>query len=548
MRKAFIGVTIAIVGILIGIYFRPLVSGDNVYREFKKFERVFNISFKNYVDEVDATEMMEAAIKGLLGSLDVHSVYISDEEMKRVKEDMQGSFDGIGIEFDIIRDTVTVVTPISGGPSESLGILAGDRIVKIDGETAVGIPRRDVPKRLKGPKGTTVEVDIKRDGETELIHYIIIRDKIPIFSVDASFIVDSTDIGYIKIGRFAATTYNEMVEAIRKMQQIGMKKLVLDLRGNPGGYLQQAVYIADEFLPGGEMIVYTKGRKPEFSEEYYSTTGGAMENIPLIVLINAGSASASEIVSGAIQDLDRGMIVGTTSFGKGLVQRPFNLGDGSTFRLTISKYYTPSGRSIQRPYKDKDKYRHLVGRLNLDEGSYLENPLEKYKEHVRKIDGEEEINLDSLPIYHTKSGRIVLGGGGITPDYIVLEDTSRMTKLLSKLFRKRAFYDFSTSYLKGDGKDISTKYKDDFAGYYRNFEVDKSMLEEFKALAESLDIEWDDEQFETDKKYVKLWIKSFMAKNIWNRNRQIQVTSSADRQLTKALSLFPEVEKISSLR
>ncbi len=548
MKKSFIGVTIAIVGIFVGLYFQPLISGDNVYREFKKFERVFNISYKNYVDPVDAKKMMEEAIKGLLGSLDVHSVYISAEEMKRVKEDMQGSFDGIGIEFDVIRDTVTVVTPISGGPSETLGILAGDKIVKIDGENAVGIPRSDVPKKLKGPKGTTVDVDIKRDGEPELIHYKIVRDKIPLFSVDASFIVDSTDIGYIKIGRFAATTFNEMKKAIGKMQQQGMKKLVLDLRGNPGGYLQQAFLIADEFLSGGQMIVYTKGRKPEFDEEYYSTPGGEMEKVPLIVLINAGSASASEIVSGAIQDLDRGMIVGTTSFGKGLVQRQFDLGDGSQFRLTISRYYTPSGRSIQRPYKDKDKYRHLAGRLNLEEGSYLENPLEKYKEHALKINGKDPINIDSLPIFHTKSGRIVLGGGGITPDYIVLEDTSRMTKLLSKLFRKRVFYDFSTSYLKGDGKDIKAKYKNDFADYFRNFEVDSAMIGEFKDLAESLDIEWNDEQFKTDKKYVKLWIKSFMAKIIWNRNRQIQVTSSADRQLNKALTLFPVAEKISSLK
>ncbi len=552
MRKAATILVTATVGIFIGLYLNPLISGNNIYQQFKKFEFVFNTALKNYVEEVDSDKMMEAAIDGMLGHLDVHSVYINEDDMKKVQEDFQGSFEGIGIEFDILNDTVTVISPIAGGPSESLGIQAGDKIIKIDGEDAVGIERSEVPKRLKGPKGTLVEVDILRGTNPKPIHYNITRDKIPLYSLDASYKVDGADIGVISISRFAATTHEELITAVDKLKREGVQKLILDLRGNPGGYLQQAFLMADEFIPGNNMIVYTDGRRPEFNEEFFSTPGGRLEDIPLIVMINAGSASASEIVSGAIQDLDRGLVVGTTSFGKGLVQRQYPLGDGSAIRLTISKYYTPSGRSIQRPYKDSDQYRHLVGRLELEEGSNIEQSIEAIKKKAKNSD---EINLDSLPIYRTKSGRMVLGGGGITPDYIVIHDTTRLTDLTADFRRTRVFYDFANNYLASEGDYIKAKYTGDFISFLRNYDVTDEELEKFRSFAlpkvaeeeKDKDSTTIQEQFEKDEEFIKLWLKSTFARLIWDREKQIQVLSVVDRQLQRALSLFPEAEKISKL-
>jgi carboxyl-terminal processing protease len=345
MRKYIIIISAVFIGVMLGVVFQPLISGDSIYQQTKKLDYVLNTVLKNYVDDVDTQKLVEAAIKGMLGELDPHSVYISADDMKKVEEDFQGSFEGIGIEFDVINDTITVVSPIPDGPSEKVGVQPGDKIIKIDGENAVGIDRGEVPKKLKGPKGTVVKVDIIRGNNPEVFSYAITRDKIPLNSVDGSFIIDGTDVGVVMVNRFSATTHNEVVEALKQLKAQGMKKLILDLRSNPGGYLNQAFLMADEFLPRGDTIVYTKGRLSQFDEAYVAGGDEEFEKLPLIVLINAGSASASEIVSGAIQDLDRGLIVGETSFGKGLVQRQFEVGDGSAFRLTISRYYTPSGRS-----------------------------------------------------------------------------------------------------------------------------------------------------------------------------------------------------------
>jgi carboxyl-terminal processing protease len=393
-KKVFFGTALVLAGILISVIINPLISKDNIYDQIEKFQYILSTSVKNYVEEVDTQKLTEAAIKGMLDELDPHSVYIDAEKMKEVREDFSGSFDGIGVQFDIINDTITVISPIAGGPSEELGIQAGDKIVTIDGEDAVGIKRSEVPKKLKGPKGTTVTVDIVRIGMKKPLHFEIIRDKIPLYTVDASFLVDQTDVGVIVINRFAQNTHAEFLEALRDLKSKGMKKLILDLRGNPGGFLSQAFYLSDEFLAANDTIVYTKGRRTEFNEAFISSARGNFQEGPLIVLINHGSASASEIVSGSIQDLDRGLVVGVTSFGKGLVQRQFETGDGSAFRLTISRYYTPSGRSIQRPYDDEKAYRSLVGRLELEEGSNIEHALEKIKTEMKaeEEDGDDDMN------------------------------------------------------------------------------------------------------------------------------------------------------------
>jgi carboxyl-terminal processing protease len=553
--KIFLVGTILILGVALGVLITPLVSSDNVYNQFEKYKKVFGLTVKNYVEDVDTQKLTEAAIRGMLNDLDPHSVYIDAKEMKDVQEDFQGSFEGIGVQFDIINDTITIITPISGGPSEILGIQSGDKIIKIDGENAVGIDRAEVPKKLKGPKGSQVVVDIKRGDSPNLIEFAITRDKIPLLSVDASFMFDDTDIGFIKVNRFAANTYNELKESLIELKSQGMKKLILDLRGNPGGFLQQAYYMANEFLKAGDTIVYTKGRRAEFDEFLISQRTGEFSNIPIIVLVNHGSASASEIVSGAIQDLDRGLVVGTTSFGKGLVQRQYDIGDGSAFRLTISKYYTPSGRSIQRPYKEKADYRKLAGRLELEEGSNIEHALDKVKKAIaeenkkeleRNPNSKNIISLDSLPIHYTKSGRIVMGGGGVTPDFIVKGDT--ITDLSVNLRIKRIFYEFVNNNLK-NGAPLKEKYKNNFDEFRKDFKISDAMLSDFRKLAESKDVKWNDTEFETDKDFIKAELTGTLASSIWGSKARYELFyTTIDRQIQTALKLFPEATKIAKIK
>lgn len=550
-NKRIIAIPVVLVGIAIGMLITPLVSGDNVYDQFEKYRKVFGITAKNYVDEVDTQKLTESAIRGMLNDLDPHSVYITAEEMKDVQEDFQGSFEGIGVQFDMINDTITIIAPIAGGPSEAVGILAGDKIVKIDNENAVAINRDEVPKKLKGPKGTIVSVDIKRGNNPKLLKFDITRDKIPLYSVDASFMFDGTDVGFIRVNRFAANTLDELKTGLKKLKSQGMKKLILDLRGNPGGFLQQAYFMASEFLKNGDTIVYTKGRRPEFDEYLINNKNGEFNNIPLIVMVNHGSASASEIVSGAVQDLDRGLVVGTTSFGKGLVQRQYEIGDGSAFRLTISKYYTPSGRSIQRPYKDKADYRKLVGRLELEEGSNIGHALEKVKGELKKENEAELakdkkskniVNLDSIPIYFTRKGRTVLGGGGITPDYIIKSDT--ITDLSVELRMNRIFYEFVNNNLE-NGVKIKEKYNNNFKEFKKDFKISDNMIEDFKKLAATKKIKWDDKNYETDKDYILGEIKGTIASIVWGTDARYELFyTTMDRQVQKALTLFPEAEKI----
>jgi len=540
-KKAFLILVGLFIGVAIGVILTPVISQDNFYNQIEKYQFVFGTAVKNYVDDVDSQQLTEAAIEGMLNELDPHSVYISAEKMKAVEEDFQGSFDGIGVQFDIINDTITVISPIAGGPSESLGIMSGDKIIMIDGEEAVGMDRDEVPKKLRGPKGTIVKVDIKRGTNPKLINFEIVRDKIPLYSVDASFIVDETDIGVVVVNRFSATTHQEMVEALRKLKSQGMKRLILDLRNNPGGYLNQAHLMANEFLKRGDTIVYTKGRRPQFDEVMRANGSGEFIDLPIIVMINHGSASASEIVSGAVQDLDRGLVVGTTSFGKGLVQRQFPIGDGSAFRLTISRYYTPSGRSIQRPYEDKEQYRRLFGRLELEEGSNIEHSLEAIKNN--NADG--DIDFDSIPLYYTRSGRTVIGGGGITPDYVVKSDT--LTDFSVQLRRNRIVNEFVTNSMK-NGEDVRKKYESNFRGFLKTFNLTDAELAELRKLVESKDIEWNQEEFETDKTFIMTDIKSTLSRIIWDRDRNMQVFYDIDRQFQTALTLFPEAEKISRLK
>lgn len=531
-RLVVVAAAAAIAGIGIGLVVQPAFSGDSVMDQTRKFSDVLSMAVKNYVEDVDTQKLTEAAIKGMLNELDPHSVYITAKEMQKVEEDFRGSFDGIGVEFDVINDTVTVVAPIIGGPSEALGIQAGDKIVRINDTTAIKLTREMVPKKLRGPKGTVVKLHIKRAGERDLLVFDVTRDKIPINSVDASFMIDGTDIGYITINRFSSTTYDEMMNAAERLRGEGMKRLLLDLRYNPGGFLDQAFRIADEIVPSGQKLVYTKGRRPEFDEDFWSTAGGALENIPLVVMINGGSASASEIVSGAVQDLDRGLVVGETSFGKGLVQRQYPLGDGSAFRLTISRYYTPSGRLIQRPYDDKAKYYMGEGRDEADEGDNINHSADD--------------SSKSRPKFKTVGGRTVFGGGGITPDYIVKQDTIGF--LARKLRAKNAYWETADQIMKNRGKDIRAQYGSDMKKFLREFRVGDSDMSIMKTVAASKEIEWKEDEYKQDEEYLRLVVKALIGRAVFNNNGYTAVMITSDKQAKKAIELFPEAKKIARLK
>ncbi len=539
MKKRFstpIVAVLILVSILGGMQLNMLISGDNIYEQLGKFKDVLSLTEKYYVDEVDTQKLTESAIKGLLNDLDPHSVYIDPKQLTTVTEEFRGKFEGIGIEFAIVNDTITVVQPIGGGPSAQLGILSNDKIVKIDGKSAIGFNNDQVMKGLKGPKGTKVSVTIVRPGEKDLLDYEIIRDVIPFYSVDVSFMLND-DVGYINVTRFAETTNAEMLSALQKLKGLGMKRLVLDLRFNPGGYLDQAVKMADLFLDGDPAtgrreIVYTKGRRPDFDEEYYATTNSEFEKTPLIILISNGTASASEIVAGAIQDWDRGLIVGETSFGKGLVQRQFELADKSAIRLTIARYYTPSGRCIQRSYAEgKEEYQREAFERKETEGNNIS--------HVEERDS-------TRPVFKTADGRKIYGGGGITPDYIVKPDDA--TPLTITLRNRNLFYEFTTEYLEEHANDIKEKYKGDFQLFDRDFEVDDALLAEFIGFIKAKKVDFNEEQFAKDKEYTKARLKAHIARNFWGNDGWYPVILRSDNQLKKALSIFPEAAKIAKLQ
>lgn len=503
---------------------------DNIYQNLKKFNIILNSALKNHVEENDSEKLVEAAIKGMLKELDPHSVYYSVEDMNNIRENMQGSFVGVGITYSMISDTLNILKVSSGGPSEKAGLKSGDKLIEIDGKKAIGLDRDELQKLLRGTRGTEVTLGVLRDSP-KINEFEVIRDVLPIRSVDAAFILDGTDIGYINVNKFRENTYVEFHDSLMSLKKQGMRKLIFDLRGNPGGIFSQGNLIADEFLESGKTIVETKGRRAEFDEVIKSTSKGDFKNMPLIVLINAGSASASEIISGAIQDLDRGLIIGETSYGKGLVQRQYPLFDGSAFRITIAKYYTPSGRCIQRSYADEDKYRSLEGRLDLEDGDELANAIDEIRKNSPK---------DSLPpIYQTVSGREVLGGGGINPDHIVKSDS--LTDLTMAIRRENLFNIYYLTYR--NELDYT-----DFNTFRKEFIVDDIIWNKFKSLAEFHKIEWNDDEFNADKDYLGRFLKSVIARNIWDSNESTIVFLPDSKIIKEAVHFFPQAVAIAGFK
>ena len=525
-------IVFCLIALLLGMQLNSVISGDNIYEQLSKFKDVLSLTEKYYVENVDTPKLVESAINGVLSNLDPHSVYIPPSQLPKIQEDFQGSFEGIGVEFDVTTDTLLVVAPITGGPSEALGIMAGDRIIRINDTSCLRIKQEEVFKKLRGPKGTHVKVSIYRTGEKNLIDYDIVRDKIPIYSVDTYYMVDDR-VAYVSINRFSETTTSEFVAALTKLKTQGMKRLVLDLRFNPGGYLEQAVRVSDEFLPRGKKIVYTKGRTPESNEDFISSGAGRFTDLPLIVLVDHGSASASEIVSGAVQDHDRGLIVGETTFGKGLVQKQFPLPDKSALRLTTARYYTPSGRLIQRPYDGKDR------------AAYRDEALNRSEEEGNNIEHRSESD-SGRAVFKTDGGRKVYGGGGITPDYIVKPDTA--THLTREMLAKRVFFDYSNMYIEEQGNALRARFGKDGRKYQKEFSVASDMMDKFEAMAKKKGMTIDREQYAKDLSLIKTRLKADIARPIWGNEAWSLIMRSEDPQFQKALGLFPEAEKIAGLR
>lgn len=486
-----------------------------------------------YVDEIDEDEYVEEVVKAMLNELDPHSTYITAKEVKAMEEPLEGNFDGIGISFNMLTDTLYVIETIAGGPSEKVGIRPGDKIMLVNDTIISGVkkPNNEVIKMLRGKKGTKVNVKILRKGFDDLLAFTITRDKIPIYSLDASYMIDK-QTGYIKLSRFGATTHDEFREACKKLQKDGMKNLILDLEYNGGGYLSAAIDISKEFLGRKELIVYTEGTRHVKREERASGYGSWSDG-KLIVLINEGSASASEIVAGAIQDQDRGLVVGRRSFGKGLVQRPLPLPDGSLIRLTVARYYTPTGRSIQRPYE--------AGKGD----EYAADLAERYN-RGELMHGDSIHFADSLKYKTLKHERIVYGGGGIMPDYYVPLDTLKYPKYYRELFDRGLMNKVAYNEVDLKRDNIKKKYPkaDDF---YKKYKTSKELLNKVIEEGNKAEVKFDEEQYNIALPHMEMMIKALIARDVYDTQTSYKITNDYSDIFNKALEIISDDEKYNTL-
>lgn len=489
-----------------------------------------------YVDTVNENKLVEEAIVKMLAQLDPHSTYSTPEEVIEMKEPLQGNFDGIGIQFQMMEDTLLVIQPVSGGPSEKEGILAGDRIIAVNDTSIAGVKMstNDVMKRLRGPKGSKVDVTVLRRGISDLLHFIIRRDKIPVYSIDASYMVEP-GLGYIKVNKFALTTGAEFKEALLKLKGQGMSDLILDLQGNGGGYMDAAIDMANEFLGQRDLIVYTEGRA-ERRRNFYAKGNGNFQEGRVVVLVDEYSASSSEIVTGALQDWDRAVVVGRRSFGKGLVQRQVDLPDGSMIRLTVARYYTPSGRCIQKPYT----------RSSTADGNTVEVDMKEYNSDLmqRYNNGElmhaDSIHFpDSLKYKTLVADRTVYGGGGIMPDYFVPIDTTLYTKLHRNLMAKGIINKTVAKYVENNRKQLTKNYKD-FSRFNSGFAVDDAMLDILRTEGGKADIEFDEAEYSKSLPLISLQLKALTARDLWNMSEYYQIMNTVNESVLQAVRVLDE--------
>ncbi len=531
MRKIFYKLA-CIISILTFLFPTAYSQDSDPRNTTQKFVSALQIIDYAYVDTVNESELVENAIEAMLKNLDPHSLYISKKDLQKANEPLEGTFEGIGISFQVYHDTILVISPVHGGPSEKLGIMAGDKIIKINGENAAGkfVNNNYVFKKLRGKKGTTVDVSIVRKGRKKLLDYTIVRDKIPIHSIDAFFKVNK-DIGYIKLNRFSRTTMDEFHEALGKMKDLGMKNLILDLRGNSGGYLDVAIDLADEFLGFGKLVVYTKGSSSP-KRKYKSSFRGEFQDGKLVILMDEGSASASEIVAGAVQDWDRGIIVGRRSFGKGLVQRPYYLPDSSVIRLTIARYYTPSGRCIQKSYINgyDQYYEDLERRLKKGE-----------------LSDADKINFPDSLKYYTGNHRVVYGGGGIMPDVFVPWDSTKYSDFYVDLLSKGMFNDFIIGYVERERLYLKTKYPE-FKDFNNNFDVEQSLIDDFLTFARKKYIVPKEGEFEASEEIIKYQLKAILARNLYDFESYFEVMTQIDDGFHKAVDILENSDYFAELK
>jgi carboxyl-terminal processing protease len=515
--------------LLLALLLEPNVAQgqDQAGAAASKLESLLYHIDRMYVDEVNKDELVDAAIVRMLEQLDPHSIYIPKEELEEVNEPLKGNFDGIGVQFNIIRDTIYVVDAIAGGPSERLGIRAGDRIITINDTTVagVGFKNSDVMDRLRGKKGTKVKVGILRRAEPAPLEFVITRDKIPIYSVEASYMA-TPKVGYIKVSRFSATTMKEFRTKLTELKAAGMEDLVLDLQGNGGGYLRTAIDMADEFLGDRRLVVYTEGRNAP-REDTYATKEGGFEKGRVVVLVDEGSASASEIVSGAIQDWDRGLIVGRRSFGKGLVQRPVMLPDGSAVRLTVSRYYTPSGRSIQKSYEEGvEAYQR-----------------EKSERLVKgELTSADSVHAADTVKFYTMNRRVVYGGGGIMPDVFVPIDTAQSSNYFGQLVRRGVLNTFALGYV-DEHRSVLLKEFPDPSTFLRSYKVTTELMDQLVASAEKEDVEPDAEGLERSRSLISIRLKALIARDLWDTSaywQMINAENPVDRSFQRALEVLED--------
>jgi carboxyl-terminal processing protease len=488
-----------------------------------KLAQVMDKVSRFYVDSINDDKVVESTIEHMLHELDPHSSYLSKEELEELSEQLEGEFEGIGVSFNILNDTIFIIRAISGGPSESVGILSGDRIVRIEDETVAGtgITNRGVQERLKGPKGTRVNITVYRRGSGELLEFNITRDKIPVYSVDASYMVDP-QIGYVRLSRFSHTSIEEFEKAVKSLKQQGMEDLILDLSNNGGGWLPVAVELADHFLSGNKEIVRTEGDKVE-ERIYRARKPGLFEEGNLVIMIDGSSASASEIVSGAVQDWDRGVIVGRRSFGKGLVQQPFYLNDGSMIRLTVARYYTPTGRLIQKPYEDGYE-------------AYSQDLITRYNRG--ELNSADSIQFPEAQRYNTLlMNRTVYGGGGIMPDYFVPLDTTRFTSFYNDLRWSGVLARFAHQYLDDNRQEFENQYPD-LQSYKNNFHPGPEVLDQLVASADEADLDYEQDELADSMESVGRLLKGYMAQDLFGTGSFFEVMNPQNDVFNKAVEIL----------
>lgn len=480
-----------------------------------------------YVDSVDENKLVEDGIRGMIEKLDPHSAYSTAKETKAMNEPLNGSFDGIGIQFNMQADTLLVIQPVLNGPSEKVGIIAGDRIISVNDTAIAGVnmSKEEIMRRLRGPKGTKVKLSVVRRGIKDVLTFIVTRDKIPVKTIDAVYMI-RPQVGYIRIGSFGMTTYDEFMEGVDKLKKQGMKDLVVDLQENGGGYLVAAVQIANEFLKKHDLIVYTKGRAAE-RQEFKAEGNGHLLDGKVVVLINEFSASASEILTGAIQDQDRGLVVGRRSFGKGLVQRPIEFDDGSMLRLTIAHYYTPSGRCIQKPYTKGNQLDYALD-------------LEKRYKHGEFYSADSIHFADSLKYYTLRKHRTVYGGGGIMPDYFVPLDTTIYTPFYRQIAARSYIINTNLKYVDDNRKQLKAQYPD-FQKFLVSYEIPQALVDDIiKQAAKDKIKPKSDEELQKTIKSLKLQMKALVARDLWDMSEYFQIMNENNTIVQRAITLFAQ--------